>query len=261
MDAPSQAKGLQFLQERYGDPILTGLTVLLLVMMFVVAPLQAADVIAFEAFGLVVAVAMVLGVLVMSRSPIAFILISVAVAMNGVGAVLRLHRLSTFDVYLVSAAWLLMSLVLGWVVARQVFAAGRITYHRVIGAVLLYLLIALFFVAAFAFVGLFDPNAFQGIKIEDFDGVGQQPDLFQRRHADLDWLRRPAAGPSDRAQPMQYRDDHWSALPGDTARPASDARTRRAEIALLRSLPWRVITAGCGRLPRQWSRWRRFGEV
>ena len=65
MDAPSQAKGLQFLQERYGDPILTGLTVLLLVMMFVVAPLQAADVIAFEAFGLVVAVAMVLGVLVM----------------------------------------------------------------------------------------------------------------------------------------------------------------------------------------------------
>jgi hypothetical protein len=167
MDAPSQAKGLQFLQERYGDPILTGLTVLLLVMMFVVAPLQAADVIAFEAFGLVVAVAMVLGVLVMSRSPIAFILISVAVAMNGVGAVLGLHRLSTFDVYLVSAAWLLMSLVLGWVVARQVFAAGRITYHRVIGAVLLYLLIALFFVAAFAFVGLFDPNAFQGIKIED----------------------------------------------------------------------------------------------
>ena len=94
-------------------------------MMFVIAPLQAADVIVFEAFGLVVAIGMVLGVLVMSRSPVAFILITVAVAMNAVGAVLRFHQLSTFDVYLVSAAWLLMAMTLGWVVAGQVFAKGR----------------------------------------------------------------------------------------------------------------------------------------
>jgi hypothetical protein len=169
MDAANevQLKGLRLLQERYSDPILTGLTVLLLVMMFVIAPLQAADVIVFEAFGLVVALAMVLGVLVMSRSPVAFVLITVAVAMNAVGAVLRLHQLSTFDVYLVSTAWLLMAVTLGWVVARQVFAKGQVNYHRVIGAVLLYLLIALFFVAAFAFLGLVIPNAFQGIKIED----------------------------------------------------------------------------------------------
>lgn len=47
MDAANetQLKGLQLLQERYSDPILTGLTVLLRVMMFVIAPLQAADVI------------------------------------------------------------------------------------------------------------------------------------------------------------------------------------------------------------------------
>ena len=127
MDAANetQLKGLQLLQERYSDPILTGLTVLLLVMMFVIAPLQAADVIVFEAFGLVVAIGMVLGVLVMSRSPVAFILITVAVAMNAIGAVLRFHQLSTFDVYLVSAAWLLMAMTLGWVVAGQVFAKGR----------------------------------------------------------------------------------------------------------------------------------------
>ena len=42
MDAANetQLKGLQLLQERYSDPILTGLTVLLLVMMFVIAPLR-----------------------------------------------------------------------------------------------------------------------------------------------------------------------------------------------------------------------------
>ena len=80
-----QLKGLRLLQERYGDPILTGPTVLLLVMMFVIAPLQAADVIVFEAFGLIVALAMVFGVLVMSRSPVAFVLITAAVAMNAAG--------------------------------------------------------------------------------------------------------------------------------------------------------------------------------
>lgn len=170
MNAANQAqiKGLQHLQERYGDPILTGLTVLLLIMMFVIAPLQAIDVIVFEGFGLLVGLAMVAGVLVLARSPVAVVLILVALGMNGAGAVMRLHRLSTIDVYLVTTAWLLMSLVLGWAVARQVFSsAGRVTYHRIIGAVLLYLLIALFFVAAFGFVGLLVPDAFQGIKIED----------------------------------------------------------------------------------------------
>jgi len=160
-------RGLRRLQERYADPILTGLTLLLLLMMFVIAPLQAADVLAFESFGLVVALGMLAGVLVMSRSPIAFALILIAVVMNGTGAVMRLHRVSMFDVYLVSAAWLIMSLTLGWVVARQVFGKGRVSFHRIIGAVLLYLLIALFFVSAFAFVGLIWPDAFQGIKIED----------------------------------------------------------------------------------------------
>ena len=169
MDPPGTAplRGLHLLQERYSDRILTGLTVLLLLMMFVIAPLQAADVLVFEGFGLVVALMMALGVLVMSRSRIAFTLIAVAIVMNGTGAVLRLHRLSTLDVYLVSGAWLLTALTLGWVVARQVFAKGRVSFHRIIGAVLLYLLIALFFVAAFAFLGLFIPDAFQGIKIED----------------------------------------------------------------------------------------------
>ncbi len=114
VDAASevQLKGLWLLQERYGDPILTGPTVLLLVMMFVIAPLPAADVIVFEAFGLIVALAMVFGVLVMSRSPVAFVLITAAVVMNAAGAVL------------------------------------------------LYLLIALFFVAAFAFIGLLIPTFF-----------------------------------------------------------------------------------------------------
>jgi hypothetical protein len=49
------------------------------------------------------------------------------------------------------------------VVSRAVFSAGPITFHRVAGAILLYLNIGLIFVALFCFVGLLVPNAFVGL--------------------------------------------------------------------------------------------------
>src|SRR5262249_50556409 len=56
---------------------------------------------------------------------------------------------------------------LGFVVAEAVFRRGRVTYHRIVGAILLYLLIALAFAALFTFVGLSLPDAFKGITFED----------------------------------------------------------------------------------------------
>ena len=47
------------------------------------------------------------------------------------------------------------------------FEGGRITYHRVVGAILLYLLIAVTFATLFAFVGLSIPDAFKGIAFKD----------------------------------------------------------------------------------------------
>jgi hypothetical protein len=42
-----------------------------------------------------------------------------------------------------------------------------VTYHRVIGGVLLYLRIAMIFVVLYAFVGLLFPNTFKGLSIDD----------------------------------------------------------------------------------------------
>jgi hypothetical protein len=53
------------------------------------------------------------------------------------------------------------------VVAQAVFGSGRITYHRIVGAILLYLLIAVAFATLFAVVGLSIPDAFKGIAFED----------------------------------------------------------------------------------------------
>ena len=60
-------------------------------------------------------------------------------------------------------AWILLGLTLSCVVARAVFAPGRITYHRIMGAILLYLTIGVTFVALYTFVGLLIPDSFSGM--------------------------------------------------------------------------------------------------
>jgi len=156
------------LRERYSDPLLTVLTALLLFLMFVVAPLQAAGITVFQAFGIFAALAMMTGVLILSGSSIAVFALLVAISMNFLVIFLRLRGTPTaFDLPMVAAAWLILSITLGAVVGRAVFAPGAVTYHRIVGAVLLYLLIALAFVALFVFVGLVIPKAFSGLVLED----------------------------------------------------------------------------------------------
>jgi hypothetical protein len=155
------------LQAQYSDPVLTTLTVLLLVLMFVVAPLQANGHILFQVFGFLVALVIIIGAVFMSGSAAAFIAMMVALGMNITAAVHRLSDPSALDIHLVAGGWLILAITLGWVVARQVFAAGRVTYHRIVGAILLYFLISLIFVALFAIVGQANPKAFSGIAIDD----------------------------------------------------------------------------------------------
>lgn len=117
---------LRQLPKQYGDPLLTCLAILLLVLMFVVAPLQAGGLIIFQHFGFAVALAMIIGVLIMSGSPTAFVVMLIAIGMNAAAAVLRLSHQSELDLYLVAGAWLIMAITLSIVVARAVFAPGRV---------------------------------------------------------------------------------------------------------------------------------------
>jgi Ion channel len=158
---------LDDLQKEYSDRLLSVLTVLLLIMLFVVAPFQAAGIMMFEAFGVIVALVMVASVLVISASPMATLVILAGFSLNVVVVIARLFRPLTYDLYLVAAAWFVIVCTLGVVVARTVFAQGRVSFHRIVGAVLLYLLIALAFVSLFMLVGLQIPNAFNGLVFED----------------------------------------------------------------------------------------------
>lgn len=151
------------LQGRYSEPLLTALTIMLAVLLFVVGPLQAAGIAAAHHFGIAFGLVLVVTVFIVSGSGTAFAAILVAVALVLLSTVHRLIRPSAVDIYLDAAAWLITGITLGIVVARAVFAPGKVTFHRVIGAVLLYLNIGLVFVALYCFVALRIPDAFTGL--------------------------------------------------------------------------------------------------
>src|SRR5271170_6558380 len=149
---------LRRLQKQYSDPLLTALTIMLALLLFVVGPLQAAGVVAAHQFGIAFGLVLVAAVFILSGSGLALAAILVAVGLVIVATVLRLRQPSAVDIYLDATAWLITGLTLGIVVGRAVFMPGQVTFHRVIGAVLLYLNIGFVFVALFCFVALRIPN-------------------------------------------------------------------------------------------------------
>jgi hypothetical protein len=158
---------LKRLRTRYSDWLLTMLTGLLILMMFVFAPLQASGYFVFQAFAIAGLLAIIGGAIVISSNTTALILMSIALIANVSVFLWRLYQPWPYDLYLMAAAWLIIAITVGAVVAGAVFRRGRITYHRIIGAVLLYLMIALAFTCVFAFVGLSIPDAFKGISFEE----------------------------------------------------------------------------------------------
>jgi hypothetical protein len=155
------------LRDRWSDPLLTALTVLLAVMLFVIAPLQASGIFLFQAFEFFFAIILIAGVFVMSGSRIAAIAMLVALVMASTGAILRLRAPSVLDINLIASAWLIMGITLAWAVTPAVFGPGRVTRHHIMGAILLYLTIAVIFVALFTFVGSAVPKAFSGLAVQD----------------------------------------------------------------------------------------------
>ena len=161
-------------RHRWEDPLLTGLTILMLVMMFVIAPLQALGLFAFQVFELVLAIMLVAGVFIISGSRTAVAAMLVALAMIVTGAILRIRSPSILDLNLFAGAWLIVGVTLAWAVARSIFAPGRVTYHRVVGAVLLYLTVAIIFAALYTFLGTLDPKAFVGLLVQDSPKLATQ---------------------------------------------------------------------------------------
>jgi hypothetical protein len=133
----------------------------------VFTPLQAQGVLAIQVFAIAGLLIIIGAALIISTSLPTFALMLVAFIANVAVFFLRLYYPWPYNLHLLAGAWFIISITLGSVVASAVFRRGRITYHRIIGAILLYLLIAISFATLFTFVGLFIPNAFKGISFKD----------------------------------------------------------------------------------------------
>ena len=158
---------LRELRGKNRDSLLTVLTVVLTLMIFVFVPLQAAGVFLFQTFAIAGLLGIISGALIISGNPIAFGLLSIAFVANFVVFFFRIYYSWPYNLHLLAGAWLIIAVTLGIVVARVVFGGGRINHHRIVGAILLYLLIAVAFATLFAFVGLSISDAFKGIAFKD----------------------------------------------------------------------------------------------
>src|SRR5262245_27835172 len=158
---------LRRLRGRYSDWLLTLQTALVVLMLFLLIPLQAMGLFAFQAFAIAGLLAMIGGALIISASPVALALMLMAFVANAIVFFMRLFYPWPYNLHILAAAWLVIAITLGTAVAQAVFGRGRITYHRIIGAVLLYLLIGVSFATLFAFVGLSFPGAFKGVAFKD----------------------------------------------------------------------------------------------
>jgi hypothetical protein len=162
-----KARFLAF-RRKYSDPILSGLTFVLVVLLFVLVPLQAEAGASFLPLGVAVILVMIAGVFVLSGNWLVLAPIGAAIVMEVVVARRREYGAGPHPhIYLIGSLWLTLSLTFVIVVARAVFARGLITMHRVVGGVLIYLLLAMIFVSLYLFVGEALPGAFQNLDIAD----------------------------------------------------------------------------------------------
>ncbi len=164
MDLPSK---LHQLGGKNCDWLLTLMTVIWILIIFVFAPLQAAGIFWFQTFAIAGMLAIIGGGMLISRNPIALALMSISFIANLVVFFLRLYFSWSYNLHLLAGAWLIIAVTLGILVGWAVFGGGRITYHRIVGAILLYLLTAVTFATLFAFVGLSISEAFKGVTFED----------------------------------------------------------------------------------------------
>jgi hypothetical protein len=121
---------LRRLRRERSDWLLTVLTGVLILVIFVFAPLHAVGISFFHAFAIGGLLAIIGSMVFISDSPTALVLMSIALIANLAVFFLRLYYPLAFHLHILAGAWLIIAVTLGIVVAQAVFKQGRVTYHR-----------------------------------------------------------------------------------------------------------------------------------
>jgi hypothetical protein len=160
---PIAAPGTTHWRERARDPVLTALALLLASLSFITAPLLTAGVIAAYALNLAAWVLIIVAIAVLVRPAVAVVVVVLAVAFAAVDAERVFGTPDDRMTYASLALGCVFLVVLITAVGRAVFASGRVTYHRILGAIVLYMAVAYLFAIAYHLIKILAPGAFAGI--------------------------------------------------------------------------------------------------
>ncbi len=142
------------------EPGLTALLVIESLLIFLIIPLTATG--TLPAFVLpAMFLVLVISILVVTwHSRVAAILVTTAVALSPIGTFLWREHPTALTEWLSAGGRILAITAVSVVIARAVFAGGRVTIHRVQGAVVLYLNFALLFFTLYRLMEVLLPGSF-----------------------------------------------------------------------------------------------------
>jgi hypothetical protein len=145
---------------RLREVSLTVLLTLQCLLIFVAAPLVAMNVRLTALTTGLLAIGFLVAAVTVSRSRAAVALILGCAVVALIGTATRRNHPSALTDLLGHGAALIALVALSSVVGRAVFAPGEITYHRIQGAIVLYLNVALMFTSAYRLLAELTPGAF-----------------------------------------------------------------------------------------------------
>jgi hypothetical protein len=151
-------------QERARNPGLTVLLVVQVFLLFVALPLDAVGVPIAAPITWLLLLAPLTIVVMVSRRPVATVIMFVGFAAAVTGVALGRH--SAIAASLLDGGFILLFSALIWVVANALYAPGRITFHRLQGAAVVYLSAAMIFATAYRLIWELIPGAFSHLPAE-----------------------------------------------------------------------------------------------
>jgi Ion channel len=154
---------LKYWHQKTRDPGLTAVLILEATLIFLVVPLSGMGVLPSLVLP-VMFVLLVIAILAVTwHSHIATIAVLIAVVLSPVGTLIWREDPTLFTEWLSAGGRLLAIAAMSLTIARVVFGSGQVTFHRVQGAVVLYLNFALIFFTIYRLLSELIPNAFSGL--------------------------------------------------------------------------------------------------
>jgi hypothetical protein len=150
-------------QEHTREPGLSALLVIEATLLFVVTPFTGVGLLPSFVPPMVYMLFVLATLVVTSRSHSAAGLVFISVILSTIGIIIHTDYPSVFTEWLSAGGRLLAISALSVVIAKAVFGPGRVTMHRVQGAIVLYFNFALFFFTLYQLVNVLVADAFSGL--------------------------------------------------------------------------------------------------